>query len=240
MLRHGKSCSLRLKPRFPSLPQHRNISMKSPCTLILMTWMSLFTVSTVLADLSLTFSSDNGATFSNQFEVANGDNLTVQVFLSDDQPGGILETSGLFAFGLQASTSPSNLGLITDAAIDPIFDLDVTDTFTNSSLEWEDAVFGNTIPTGQSISVGTLTYEVTGFGTTTFTFGHNNPGEVKWLDGNGTPIDELVFGSNATGTFTFTVGSSAVPEPNIWLGICLGVALVATRRVRGHSLGSDR
>ncbi len=187
------------------------------------------------AGLVLNFSSDGGSSFSSDFNATTGDSLQIGVYLTDTDAGGVLATDGLFGFGLSGSTSPTNLGMITATAINPVFDFGTTDEFTASTVQWEDIVLLNDIPTGQSISLGTFTYESSSSGTTLFTFGHNAPGATKWLAGDGiTVLDEAIFGPGAVETYQVTVTTLAVPEPSSFCVLLGGIACTGMFYRRRH------
>lgn len=193
------------------------------------------------AGLILNFSSDGGSSFSNDFTAITGDSLQIGVYLTDTDAGSVLATDGLFGFGLSGSTSSTNLGMITAAAINPVFDFGTTDEFTTSTIEWEDIVLLNDIPTGQSIWLGTFTYESSSNGTTLFTFGHNAPGVTKWLAGDGiTVLDEAIFGPGALETYQVTVTTQAIPEPSSFCVVLGGIACTGMfyRRRQGTRLGN--
>ncbi len=189
------------------------------------------------AAITLGFSVDNGTSFSNSIDLLTGDSVTVGVYLNDDAPGGILDTVGFFGFGLTAATAPTTFGTISAASIDPLYDFNTIDEFTGSTIDWEAAIFLTSIPTGQSIFMGSFQFDTTADGSTVFTFADRLTGtgtaNTGWLDGAGNELDQLLFGPGATGTFELTITSAAVPEPATMSLLAMGgLALLGRRRRR--------
>jgi len=143
--------------------------------------------------------------------------LFVDVFLNEDDADNILDIEGLFGLGLTAVATPTTCGVISAAMIDPLYDFNTIDEFTDSTIDWEAAILLNDIPVAQSIFLGSFQFDTTASGTTVFSFADRLPGtgtaNVNWLSGAGTELDQLIFGAGATGTFDLTINSTVIPEP---------------------------
>lgn len=191
----------------------------------------LFTYSTTSADVVLAFSSDSGSSFSTSFDIAIGDNLTIDVFVRDSGST-TLATDGLFGFHLTGTALPMNTGTVTTGGIGSIFDFDRTDNSTSSTIDWQAAVFSNTIPIASSIHLGSFDFSASSVGTTTFTFADANPGtettDVDWLSGLGIELDQTIFGAGATDTYSMIITAAAIPEPS-----SLAILLVAAAAWHG-------
>lgn len=187
------------------------------------------------AAVILGFSVDNGASFSNSFDVLTGESVTVGVYITEDDDDNILDTVGFFGFGLTAASTPTILGTISAAAIDPLYDFNTIDEFTGSTIDWEAAIFLNAIPIGQSHFLGSFQFDATADGSTVISFADRLPGTgtatTGWLDGSGAELDQLLFGPGATGTFEVTINSTAIPEPGSF-ALCVGSLLIAGLRRR--------
>ncbi len=189
------------------------------------------------ADLVLSFSIDGGTNFDSEFDVLAGDSLTVGVYLQETALDTILTDEGLLGFGLAAVTSPTNLGLISAATINPTFDFPSTNEFTASTTNWEATVFLNSAPSGTAVELGTFQFDTNANGTTVFSFSDIQPGtgsaNTNWLTGlSGSELDQQIFGAGSSNTFQFSINaSSAVPEPSsIVMLSCLAFLFVGTRR----------
>ncbi len=188
------------------------------------------------ADNVIQFSIDNGSTFGNSFNIDPGSSVNVGVFLTESSPDTALANDGLLGFGLTGNLASSNIGVISAASPEPVFDFQATNEFTATSINWEALVNNNTIPTGSRIALGSFQFDSTADGTSTFTFGDIQPGSgsanVNWLTGAGTELDEAIFGTGAAGTFQLTLSTAAVPEPGSAGVIAMGSLLLILRRRR--------
>lgn len=196
------------------------------------------TTSNASAGLVLQLSTDGLNGLSNSVDVQVGLPQRIEVYLTDTDPGGVLETVGLFSFALSADTPTTNFGRISSATINPVFDFETLSSFSDSTIRWESSNLSNPISTGQSILLGDFTFEATNIGSTQFTLADRLPGTGTtvggWLDGNGLELDQQIFGAGATQTFSAAVNSvTAVPEPSsmiLMAGAAFG--MIARRRVR--------
>lgn len=183
------------------------------------------------ADLVLNFSTDGGATFSNDFEVVTGSDLLIEVYLVDtDGAGGILDTQGLFSLDLLGELMATDFGTITGAGPDPVFDGIITDSFTDDTFEWQAAVQANLPPATETIALGTFRFETTDHGVSTFEFSDRETGTSGWATGSATILDEEIFGAGSANSFTLTVTS--IPEPTSACVLLAGLAVTFARRRR--------
>ena len=195
---------------------------------------------------TLEFSVDGGNTFGNTFTVVNGSITNVGVYLSDLPANNVLATEGLFSFGLTGALDPNAPGAISSAAINPVFDFLVTETSSAIALEWEAAVLANAIPTGPSVLLGNFQFDSSGAGVSNFTFGDNFTGSDQasfdWLTSTGAVLDESIFGTGSTDTFSLTLSTAAVPEPGTFTMVVIGAMLISVcrRREPGCLVGQGR
>ncbi len=187
------------------------------------------------AVLTLGFSTDNGTSFSNSFDLLTGESITIGVYINEEADDNILDTVGFFGFGLTAASAPTTFGAVSAAAIDPLYDFNTIDEFTGSTIDWEAAIFLNDIPIAQSHFLGSFQFDATADGSTVFTFADRLVGTgtatTGWLDGSGEELDQLLFGPGATGTFAVTINSTPIPEPGSF-ALCVGGILIAGLRRR--------
>ena len=204
--------------------------------------LALLLLSSVLIQFSgevygaiLQFSTDNGTTFDNTVNTPTNTGVTIQVFLNDSGDT-TLADQGLLGFGLRVAASPSNLGMIDNGVLNPVFEFTTTNTVTPSSVDWATAVFLNPPPNGPSVFLGSFDFTPTADGSTVLSFGDIQPGSgsvnANWSSGTGTVLDEVIFGPNAANTFSLTINSTAVPEPTVAPILGLALACMAQRRRR--------
>ena len=182
------------------------------------------------------FSIDGGNSFGNAFAVGIGSSTTVEVYLSEISPDTTLSTDGLFSLGLEADLDATAPGLISSASVDPQFDFLTTDNFNALAIEWEAAVFANSVPTASAVRLGGFQFVSTGAGVSNFTFRDNQPGtgtlNAKWATGTGGELDELIFGSGASDTFSLLLTTNSVPEPGTISLVVLGAMILTGYRRR--------
>ncbi len=195
--------------------------------------LGLFPISQTKADLAIQFSIDEGASFDTEIRLLEDDTATIGVYLTDSEINGPVTANGLqsFEFLLEADTMFSS---ITDAALEFPFENDPngSSSFTSDSIDWDAEAFSFT-PTGSQILLGNFEIVANAEGPTVFTASDTDTENNNWFlgsGGNSAPIDDALFGTDGTNTFSLTV--VAVPEPSSMLvGFGL-VALAASRRRR--------
>lgn len=185
----------------------------------------------------LNFSIDGGTTFGNSFAIQSGSSTTVEVYLSEIAPDTTLTSEGLFGFALRGDLDAGSPGAISAASINPQFDFPGTETFNAVAIQWQAAVFANATPRGANILLGNFQFDSSGAGTSTFAFSDLEPGntsaEAGWITEEATELDQLIFGSGATDSFSLSLTASAVPEPSsLVLLIGLATAILPGRRFR--------
>lgn len=176
------------------------------------------------AALLLQFSDDNGTSFADDFSVNTGDTITLEVYLTDSDVAGVLNTDGLVGFALVGNWN-AGFGTLTSNTINPTFDFAFNDS-TATMIEWDAGTIG-AAPTGLQVLLGEFEFTTSADGVTTFDFNDRDQGTgslaANWLSGSNATIDELIFGTPSTQTFSLTVTASAVavPEPSsiAFLGI---------------------
>ena len=183
------------------------------------------------ADQLLTLSS--GGTVSDAFIGAVGETLSIDFFLTETEPDTIVADEGLIGFGFDLEFTPG-LGTISSANPDEFFDAANFDERSSTGFEWEYFRDDSMGSTGSSVRLGGMDFLVSAEGTTTFTLsdrvvgtGFNN---ASWFTPTLSFIDNDIFGSAGTDTFSFSV-STAVPEPGSMVFLP-GIALLAFRRNR--------
>ncbi len=188
------------------------------------------------ADLVLSFTADNGATFSNSFDVTTGDSLSIGIYARETAPDNVLSTEGLIAFGFDVTSSPTGLGTISAATANPFFDLENHNVTTASGFEWEYVEMANTGFQASDIFLGSFQFDTTTDGTTVFTVEDrlvgSGVGDASWLTPALDILDESFFGPGATNTFQFSINASAVPEPNSFVFLLGSAGLAAGLRRR--------
>jgi len=182
----------------------------------------------------LDFSIDGGNSFGNSFDIGVGSSTDVEVYLSEIPPDALLSTEGLFGFGLLGDLDMAAPGEITAASINAEFDFVSSSNFNSVAIEWDAAVLANSIPTQSRVLLGNIQFDSSGAGVSMFTFGDRLPGtgtaNASWLTGIGTELDELVFGTGATNTYSLAL--KAVPEPVALPLILISAMALGVRRKR--------
>ena len=185
---------------------------------------------------TIEFSIDGGNTFGDTFTVVDGSITNVGVYLSDLPANNVLATEGLFSFGLVGDLDPNAPGTISSATINPAYDFLITDTSSAIALEWEAAILVNAVPTASSVLIGNFQFNSNGPGVSNFTFGDNQPGSdtsvLNWLTGTGAVLDEDIFGTGSTDTFSLVFSTAAVPEPCAMTMVLMGSLLLSVYRRR--------
>lgn len=215
------------------------MNSKTIVPVLLMTFFSICHCQFSHADIVIIFSADNGNTFSDSFEVTTGDVLSLAIYASETDPDNVLSTEGLVSFGLDLTTSPSDLGTISSALANPLFDFEQHNETTQNGFEWEYAETANNGIRNESILLGSFQFEARNEGTTVFDVEDRAPGSgienASWLTPSLDILDEQVFGDQATGSFRFTVNAVSVPEPSSLVLLTLIAVTGAARRRRNVS-----
>ncbi|MFK7767401.1 MAG: PEP-CTERM sorting domain-containing protein [Mariniblastus sp.] len=207
------------------------MNIRSKIFFAMLTLIAMIFCKPASADPIITFSIDNGLTFSNTFVVEAGSSTVIDIFLIDTA-GTILADEDLLGFGLRGATTTSS-GVISSAAVDDIFDFKDSDTFTATGIEWEASAFSNPAPSGPNVELGSFQFDSTGDGTSVFNFTDRTPGttsaEVNWLTGLGNELDQRIF-PVGTGSYQLNI-VAGVPEPgSMTVLLLVGVAGTLRRR----------
>ena len=109
------------------------------CLIILMTG-----VPTARAQLIIAFSDDQGGSFSNNFAVATGDGITIDIFLQEIGTPTELSTDGIVGFGIELIRTPLSTGEISNVVENPFFDLENDNTLTSGGFTLEAFEVANT------------------------------------------------------------------------------------------------
>lgn len=193
--------------------------------------------SPAVADVVINFSTDNGTSFTNDFDVEVGGSLSVGIYVQQTGGDTVLTDEGLVSWGFDLTSSPDSFGSIASATVNPVFDFSNHDVTTTTGFEWEFFESVGTGIKGNEILLGTMQFDSTGVGMTTFSITDRIPGgggaNANWVTPSLNFLDEQIFGTDAADTIQFTITSStAVPEPSSLATLsCLGV-LVFSRRKR--------
>ena len=187
----------------------------------------------VEADVSLQFSSDNGASFANNFTLVGGTNLNLSVFLTDNTGSNILDSEGLLGFGLTANLSTIGNGIIASAMINPIFETQAAE-FDDDGFEWTAFTLLNPVPMSPAVFLGEFQFTGGNVGSAVIGFNDPQPGSsskfVNTLSGEGTELDELIFGPGGTDTIELKIEvTQPIPEPQGFF-VILSCALLAGHR----------
>ncbi len=197
---------------------------------------AMFLVQDVSADLVLSFSSDSGGTFFNDFNVTAGDSLTIGIYAQETNPNVELSTEGLVSFGFDLTSAPTTLGSISNATVNPLFDFENHNVTTASGFEWEYGEIAGTGIMGTTILLGTFQFDTIADGATLFTVEDRLPGagigNATWITPSFNVLDEQFFGAGAANNFQFTINASSVPEPNSMLLMAAACAGFVSRRHR--------
>ncbi|MEL7497650.1 MAG: PEP-CTERM sorting domain-containing protein [Planctomycetota bacterium] len=201
--------------------------------------------STASADLVIGFSDDGGISFSDDFEVATGDGLTIDVFLRQNGVDTVLTDEGIVAWGFDLTHSPTGLGTIADPTVNPVFDFENHNVITSDGFEWEYAETASLGIRGNDILLGSFQFNASSEGTTTFTVEDRlvgtGVGNANWITSSFASLDEEIFGVGAADTYQFSVNSIVgVPEPNslLMFGL-LGMSVLHRRRRSVASVRRD-
>lgn len=196
------------------------------------------------ADLILSFSADNGVSFSDSFTVAVDDSLTIGIYLQQTAPDTILTDEGMVGWGFDLTRDNVALGSISNAAANSVYDFENHNVTTAAGFEWE---YGTTSTDpadfqGSLFHLGSFQFDPTGEGSTLFTVEDRRVGtgfgNASWLTPLANNFDEQLFGSGAAGSFQFSINATAVPEPSS-LVLMSGVAAFGVlRRRRRVSMNS--
>ena len=188
------------------------------------------------AELILGVSADNGTTFATDFDVQVGDSLNLGIYLQQTGPNTILTDEGIVSWGFDLSRSPTDLGTISNASANTVFDFENHNVTTASGFEWEYADSSDFGLQGDAIFLGSFEFDATADGTSLFAIEDRIIGggafSANWFTPLFTDLDEQIFGTFATNQFQFSVNATAVPEPSsfILLGSVAGLLLGRRRR----------
>lgn len=194
-----------------------------------------FANSVAVGGIVLTFSVDDGVTFADSLTVPVGATSSIGIYLSDDDPNGLLATEGLFGFALSLSSSSTSFVSIDGATISTPFDAVFADTSTAGTISWDAAVLNNSPPVMSKIHLGIIQLNGVRDGTTTLTFSDPEPGSTtitaNWLTPASTVLDQAVFGIGGNDTVSLTIESAtSVPEPCGGACLLLLTLLLGARR----------
>lgn len=208
-----------------------------PMKMILSIVLGIFLLaSTAEADQILAFSTDSGATFSDAFEVNVGETVTVGLYLNEIGPDTDLADDGLIGFGLDLSYI-AEFGTISSADPSAFFNVQNHDVRSATGFEWEYFEENSSGLRGSTVFLGSLDFASTQTGLTNFTISDRLVGggfsNASWFTVSANSLDENIFGNGATDTYSFSINSSAVPEPS-------GVILLAAMAGVGFSFRRDR
>ncbi|MEO1616235.1 MAG: PEP-CTERM sorting domain-containing protein [Planctomycetota bacterium] len=195
--------------------------------------------SPTFAGLTLNFSGDNGASFSDSFDAQVGDALTIGVYIQQTAPDTILTDDGMVGWGFDLTRDNVALGSVSNAAANSVYDFENHNVTTSTGFEWE---YGTTSTDpadfrDSQFHLGSFQFNPMGGGSTLFTVQDRKIGtgfaNSSWLTPSASDFDEQLFGSGATGSFQFSVNVTAVPEPSS-LVVISGVAglCILRRRLR--------
>ena len=206
---------------------------------IRLAFLILFTTcsaSFAAAELILSFSDDGGQTFSNAFDTSVGENVTIGIYIQETQPDTLLSSAGLISFGMEVSSSPAQVGSILSATPDERFDLMNHDSMTSSNFQWEYADTDPVTNTSSVLRLGSFDYQATSMGVSNFAVRDrlvgSGIGNASWLTPNLDVLDEQIFGSGAGGSYSFSISTTAIPEPDAAFACFLGAMLLVRRRRR--------
>ena len=192
------------------------------CLIILMTG-----VPTARAQLIIAFSDDQGGSFSNNFAVATGDGITIDIFLQEIGTPTELSTDGIVGFGIELIRTPLSTGEISNVVENPFFDLENDNTLTSGGFTLEAFEVANTGLAGTSVPLASFDFQANVDATAEFSIVDNIPGD-NVFDSFVTPtlvgLDSQIFSNGDSGAFNFTITSETIPEPS---GALL-LALIAT------------
>lgn len=191
------------------------------------------------AELILSFSSDNGSTFKNDFEIRVGESLNFGIYLQQSEPETVLTSEGLVSWGFDLAQLSQTPGTISEATPNPAFDFANHNVVTSTGFEWEYADSTGLGVAGESVLLGSFRYDATSEGTSVFTLGDRSlgtgPGNASWFTPSFSELDQTIFGANASDEFQFTINAVAVPEPS-GLALVAMMGLVALMRRRRETL----
>ena len=197
--------------------------------------------SVAVAGIVFTMSLEGGATFTDSLTVPVGQTSSIDIYLSDDEPNGLLATEGLFGFALSLSSSSTSFVSIDGATISATFDTVFDNTSTAGTVSWDAAALNNSSPTMSNIHLGTIQLNGVIDGTTTFTFSDPEPGSTtttaNWLTPSNTVLDQAVFGIGDN-TVALTIKSvSSIPEASasacmLMLTLLWGVSRYSPSRLK--------
>ena len=182
------------------------------CLIILMTG-----VPTARAQLIITFSNDQGGSFSNNFAVATGDGITIDIFLQEIGTPTELSTDGIVGFGIELIRTPQSTGTISNVVENSFFDLENVNTLTSDGFILEAFEVANTGLAGTTVPLASFDFQANVDATTEFSIVDNIPGD-KVFGSFVTPtlvgLDSQIFSNGDDGAFNFTITSEAIPEPS--------------------------
>ncbi|MFK7737688.1 MAG: PEP-CTERM sorting domain-containing protein [Pirellulaceae bacterium] len=196
------------------------------------------------ADLVISFSTDQGATFGSNFELQVDDDLTVGIFLRQTAPDDILTTEGLSSFGLDLVATTSEFGEVANPSVNSQFDFEETSMETPTGFQWEYASASDEGVRASSVFLGEFDFASRSVGQTDFTltdlFPGTGPGDASWFTSEITELDERIFGTGAAGSYQFSINSTAVPEPSSLLLLgAIGAVATQVRRRQSAKHGSE-
>ena len=187
----------------------------------------------LVADLTIGFSTDEGISFVDRHLIPIGESVSVDVYLRDSEAGGVLDSDGLFGFGLRAVSSGPPLGEFQKSTINPIFDLS-TDDSTETEIIWDGGILDSDIPNGQNLFLGRFDFVSTSAGTSLLEFSDLDPGtgsdNANWVSASADVLDELIFDTANGGQAMYPLTIVAVPEPSSLSFVASAVLFAATRR----------
>lgn len=205
-------------------------------SVILSTLVWLMSHLTARADLLLTFSLDDGSTFTNSVTMGVTDSIQVGVFLRQSDPETRLTDIGLQNFGTKATFNPGLIE-ISNQEVSKSF-IPVFDSINNTTGNLELAGLTFSPLNSENIKLAEFTLLASSFGTTVLDFGDFDPSPTasNFTLGNDADLDPSLFspsgqGSDRSRSYRLTV--TAVPEPSATLLVSIGgSALVFRRRKR--------
>lgn len=166
----------------------------------------------------------------NHFDVAVGSTLDVGIYVAQTAPSSALTDFGLISVGLGITFDPTKIQI--DGANPFTFSGNFPSghdvAFSNGTLRiYGESLFNNVganpgpVPfKGDTILIGTLSLQTLVAGNFNVSVGDYEPSAPDFADfglgglGANTNFDKLLFGNNTQGTFQFSAGLTAVPEPS--------------------------
>lgn len=206
-------------------------SLTTRLTLSILVWLLCHL--TAQAALVITFSLDDGGTFTNSVTSGVSDSVQVSVFLSQSDPETRLTDIGLQNFGTRATFNPGSVEISNPTVSNPF--VPVFDSIDNATGNLELAGLTFSPVQSANVKLGEFTLLTSSAGTTVLDFGDFDPSASasNFTLGNDVDLDPGLFSSTGQGSdrsrsYRFTV--TAVPEPSSMLLASLGGAVLILRR----------